>query len=506
MQLPKWLDTIQVLAIVCAQWGDSGKGKLVDFFAQWADYIVRGTGGANAGHTILINLKKFVFHLVPCGILYPYKINIIGNGVALDPEILDEELRILDREGVSYQNLFIALNAKLVFLPHKVLDMVRELRKGKIGSTGKGMAPTYEAHVGRKGFIVNDLLNPTTFKDKLESNLADMVVILKAFREELLEKGGTDVVREVMAKLGHEDFYDEDNIFDFEKIAKYYSSLGNRINGMVADTDTMIFEALDSGKKILLEGAQGTLLSVDYGTYPFVTSSDSTIRGLAKGAGLTTADVDRTILVLKAPYMTRVGDGPFPTEMGGIESAKWCRRMNEEAEARQYGHLTFATVADDFELGVCTRIKGGEFGATTGRLRRTGWLDLVSAQYAMEVNRTKSCCHVALTKLDVMAGYPEIKICIAYTYTGPDFQYGRQLIRTGDQITNFIPVAEVLKYCQPIYETFAGFGDISQIDSWEAAHENEALGKFLDFLRAYGFIIDLISNGSDRNQTLVRQR
>lgn len=495
----KWLNEIQVLAIVCAQWGDSGKGKLVDYFSTWADIIVRGTGGANAGHTICVGDQQFIFHLVPCGILNPDKINIIGNGVAIDPKMLCEELNILADKGNACNNLYISNNAKVVLLSHIVLDIVRERFKGRVGSTGRGMSPVYEAHVGRKGFVINDLLNPKIFEDKLERNLTETIMLLQAYQRELLNKHDTDI-RRIMEELGYADFYSDTDIFDIQKMLQYYLNLGGKLASMVVDTDLMVQEALRNGEKILLEGSQGTLLSIEDGTRPFVTSSDSTIHGLARGAGLSAGDVNHTVLVVKAPYMTRVGDGPFPTEMGGTQSANWCRTMDKEAELRKFGHLDFVTAANELELGVVIRITGGETGATTGRLRRVGWLDLVAARYAMRVNRTQ---HIALMKLDVLDGCPQIKICIAYRYEGPDFRYGSRIFRNGDKVTDFIPASEFLKYCKPIYEELGGYGDISQMKSVEEMSRNEPLHDFLQFIENQGFTIDLVSNGPDRNQTIL---
>ena len=496
----EWLNTTQVLAIVCAQFGDSGKGKLVDHFAaSWADIIIRGTGGANAGHTICIGSKQFIFHLIPCGILNPDKINIIGSGVAFDPKIFCEELNILASENIAHNNLYISSNAKVVLLSHIVLDVVRERFKGRIGSTGRGMSPVYEAYVGRKGFIVNDLLNPKTFENKLERNLTETIMLLKAYQHELLDKHDT-TIRTIMEELGYVDFYNKTNIFDLQKMLQYYLDLGAKIDSMIVDTSLMAQEALKNGKKILLEGSQGTLLSILHGTYPYVTSSDSTIRGLAEGSDLSVTDVDHTILVVKAPYMTRVGGGPFPTEMGGTQSASWCRKESKIDELKEFGHLDFTTVSNEFELGICIRITGQESGATTGRLRRVGWLDLVALRYAMRVNNTQ---HVALMKLDVLSNCSQIKVCTTYRYTGPDFRYGEKTLRNNDLITDFIPTAEVLEYCVPIYKEFNGYGDIRQYTSREQMDMDAPLSDFLQFIEQQGIIIDLISNGPDRDQTIL---
>ncbi len=497
----EWLKFTQVLAIICGQWGDTGKGKLVDYFSKWADFIVRGTGGANAGHTIWIGGKKFVFHLTPCGILYPDTVNIMGSGMAIDPEVLIEELDTLTKEGISYENLLVSLDAKLVLPPHRVLDVIREKFKGRVGSTGKGMSPVIEGHVGRKGFVINNLLlDSESFQAKLERSFAEMIMLLKIYRQESINNDNGDIVHEVMTELGYENFWHNKDIFDWKKVSEHYLNLGNRIASMVVDTDKMILQALKDGKKILLEGAQGTLLSVDYGTYPYVTSSDSTIHGLAKGAGLSVADVDRTILVIKAPYMTRVGDGPFPTEMGGAQSEEWCRDANQEEELAKYGHLTDLShnITTEFELGVCIRKIGGETGATTGRLRRIGWLDLVAARYAMRINRTN---FIALTKLDILCRYPSIKVCIAYRYEGPDFRYGKQTYVSGDEVTDFIPISEFLEHCKPIYKVFDGYGHTNQMTSRSCA--DKSLDSFLKFLEEEGFCIDLISIGPDREQTIM---
>ena len=496
-----WLENIQVLGIVCSQWGDSGKGKLVDYFSNWADIIVRGTGGANAGHTIWIEGKKFVFHLTPCGILYPDTINIMGSGMAIDPEVLIEELDILTKEGVPYKNLMVSLKAKLVLPPHRVLDVIREKFKGRVGSTGKGMSPVVEGHVGRKGFVMNNLfLNQKSFHHKLQTSFSEMLMLLKIYQQESTNNGNGDIIREVMTELGYKHFRHDKDIFDWEKITEHYLNLGKQIASMIVDTDEMILQGLKDGQKILLEGAQGTLLSVDYGTYPYVTSSDSTINGLAKGAGLSLRDVDRTILVVKAPYMTRVGDGPFPTEMGGAQSEEWCRENNQKEEATQFGHLVLSDGMSEFELGVCIRKLGGETGATTGRLRRVGWLDLVAARYAMRINRTN---FVALTKLDVLCGYPTIKVCVAYRYSGPNFRYGKRTYIDGDEVTDFIPIAEFLKYCEPIYKEFDGYGELSQMKSREDTRTDKAFDSFLRFLESEGFCINILSIGPDRNQTIM---
>lgn len=480
---------VKTLAIVCTQWGDSGKGKLVDYFAQWADVIVRGTGGANAGHTISLGGQTYVFHLVPSGILRREKVNIIGSGVVLDPRVLIEELDVLATRGIPCDNLRVAYNAKLVLPQHLVIDQVRESGAGKIGTTGRGIGPAYVDHYQRVGLIVNDLLNLDTLRTKLRRNLE--------YTSQVLRSCNPDVLGQVFKGLGFDDVKG-DGWFDIDAIVSRYFEYGRRLAPMITDTDD--FLRTNQGKKqILLEGAQGTMLSVDYGTYPFVTASDCSTAGLAKGAGLSLRDIDRVIGIAKAFYMTRVGGGPFPTEIGGEQSAEWCatRGVTRETERAKYPSVTL-TEKDPFGLGIAIRQAGHEYGATTGRPRRTGWLDLPVLRYSSRITGKE----IALTKLDVLSQCPVIKVCVGYTYTGPDYRVGSKFLTNGNHLRIAIPMAEVLRHCQPVYEEFPGWmSDISGVRSRRDLPQQ--LQRLIDFVEVSADVrATLLSVGPDREQTI----
>ncbi|MBI4065908.1 adenylosuccinate synthetase, partial [Candidatus Kaiserbacteria bacterium] len=276
------LNGVSTLAIVCTQWGDTGKGKFVDYFAEWADIIARGTGGANAGHTIVISGKTYVFHLIPSGILYDSagKVNVIGNGVACDPRILIEELEVLTQEDMSFNNLSIAYNARLVLPQHILMDRLRESSRdgSRIGTTGRGIGPAYVDHYARVGLTVNDMLNVDSLRRKLERNLTE--------KRKLLACADPLLVRQIMdhPQLGSGAFYHSSKFFDDDAIVEQYRMYGETLRLLIRDTDQMLQDAVGK-KRVLLEGAQGNLLSIDYGTYPFVTASDCSVQGLARGVG-----------------------------------------------------------------------------------------------------------------------------------------------------------------------------------------------------------------------------
>lgn len=489
------LNGVKTLGIVCNQWGDTGKGKFVDYFAaEWADIVARGTGGANAGHTIRVGDFSYAFHLVPSGMLHD-KLNIIGSGVAVEPGTVLEELAALEQAKVSPDKLRISLNAHLVLPQHVVLDRVREAgnKDGAIGTTGRGMGPVFADHVARVGLVMNDLLNPDIFLRKLRQNLEEKVRILRTYDPE--------IVRQVMHQkiLGDGMFYypGDSNIFDVDAIAERYLAYGKMLRPFVADTDAILREALGK-KRILLEGAQGNLLSVDYGTYPYVTSSDCSIQGLAKGVGIRERDVDLVLAIVKAFYMTRVGEGPFPTELGGEASARGCRNSTRALEAERYPN---ASLNDPNELvrGVAIRQVGQEYGATTGRPRRTGWLDLPLLRYSCAVTGSSN---IILTKLDVMDGMEMFKVCAAYEYRGPDYIRGDRTFRTGDRLEVAVPDLEVMKHCVPRYVEFSGWkGPIRRARTLDELPRD--LRGAITYLEAWaGVNVTLISVGPDREETI----
>ncbi len=377
------------VAVIGAQWGDEGKGKIVDLFSRDADIVVRFQGGNNAGHTLVVGGEKTVLHLIPSGALHKNKLCVIGNGVVVDPEVLLEEIGGLRAKGhlLNESLLKISEGAHLIMPYHKAIDQARErLRgKGKIGTTGRGIGPAYEDKVARTGIRFVDLLDGVTFRDKLRRNIEEKNIYLKAILKE--------------------------KTLDYDEIYDAYCGFRDELDKYVADTGVLLDREIRAGKKVLFEGAQGTLLDVDHGTYPYVTSSNTVIGGVCTGAGIGPRNIDQVIGLSKA-YTTRVGSGPFPTELKGAEG----ERLKQE---------------------------GDEFGSTTGRPRRCGWFDAVGVRHAVRINGMTG---IALTKLDVLTGFKKIKICTAYKSGG----------RTYD---DFPASVRVLKNAEPVWEEMEGWDE-----------------------------------------------
>ncbi len=416
------------IVVVGAQWGDEGKGKVIDLLAADADLIIRYQGGHNAGHTVIIDHEEFVFHLIPSGLLHPGKIGLIGNGVVIDPEALLEEMSRLRAKGIDVERaLKISDQAHLIFPYHKRLDLLEEAqRSGRIGTTGRGIGPCYVDKAARCGIRVADLLDEETFAVKLRQNLEE--------KNRLLEL------------LYHEPPFAFQDLFD------RYRGFVPTLKPLVVNGTRMLHDALLQQKRLLFEGAQGTLLDIDHGTYPYVTSSNATAGGVCTGAGVPPTCLDRIIGVAKA-YTTRVGEGPFPTEFPSA--------LMEEI-----------------------RRKGKEFGATTGRPRRCGWFDAVIARHAVWVN---GCDAMAVTKLDVLDEMPTIQVCVGYRLDGQ---------RLDDFPSNMTHLAR----CEPIYESLPGWQcDTSEVERFEDLPR--AAQAYLRRLEALVSVpICLISIGSKREQ------
>lgn len=491
----KLLAKYRMIAVLCQQWGDSGKGKIINLLAQfWADVVIRCGGGPNAGHTMFAEIggvvRKFVCHQLPSGITNPKVKNVIGRGVVLDPRALIKEME--ECEGLDFKNLFISHEAPLI-MPYHLLEEALSSNSKKIGTVMKGVGPAYSDYYGRRSLFFNDLFNREIFATKLKE-------ILKEKRRQWLGYGEEEV-GVLCRNLGFSDFFNDEEAL----VNLYTKEIAGLLQPYVIDLREFVDKAISSGQRIVLEGAQGALLSIHHGTTPFQTSSDSTIVGLADGAGLTFNQMKQIGLVLGIAkmYMTRVGNGPFPTEMGGEESEKYCRRSdlnNEESEREKYPHPeALLNSPDEFLKGVGLRVKGKEYGATTKRPRRVGYLDLAAHSYAVNINGPR----LALMKLDVLSGVETIKIGVGYEYRGPKMFYAGEYLENGDTIYDFIKFSSILKFCVPIYEEFPGWKeDISQIrEVDDLPGELQSILKFIT--SKTGAKIDFISVGEKAEQTII---
>jgi adenylosuccinate synthase len=419
------------IVLLGAQWGDEGKGKATDLLGDRVDYVVRYQGGNNAGHTVVIGDQKYALHLLPSGILSPNVIPLIGNGVVIDPAVLLIEIKGLNERGIDTSKLKISTNAHLITPYHRTIDKVSErfLGKSKIGTTGRGIGPAYADKINRIGIRVQDLFDPSILKQKIEAALHDKnQILIKVFNR----KGIT--VDEVL-----------DEYLGYAQILKPY----------VADTALLLDQALKSGKNVLLEGSQGTLLDVDHGTYPFVTSSNPTAGGASTGSGIGPTKITRVIGILKA-YTTRVGSGPFPTELFDAD-------------------------------GDALRKIGGEVGVTTGRNRRCGWFDAPIARYAVRVN---GLTDFFLTKLDVLTGWEKIPVCVAYEVDG---------VRVEE-----LPASQTdFHHAKPIYEYLPGWKENISKAKTVADLPNNAK-EYVKFLeKVSGAPISAIGVGPGRDETIV---
>ena len=421
------------IVVVGAQWGDEGKGKIVDILSEYADVIVRFQGGNNAGHTVVIGEEKFILHLIPSGILHKGKKCIIGNGVVIDPAVLLEEIDTLRLKGQfkDSSDLLISEDAHLIMPYHKRLDAAIERIRGKlkIGTTGRGIGPAYEDKVARCGIRCRDLLKEEVFREKLKHNLLEKNHLLK--------------------NLFHGDG------FEIQDIYHAYMSYAEKIAGYITDTSLYLDRAIKQGKNILFEGAQGTLLDVDHGTYPFVTSSNTVAGEAATGSGVGPTRIDKVIGISKA-YTTRVGEGPFPTEL-----------KSEEGER--------------------LREQGGEYGATTGRPRRCGWFDAVAVRYAARVNGLDG---MILTKLDVLDNLDKIMI-------GTEYNYNNNILK------EFSSDSDILNHCQPVYEIMDGWQEpTSGITKLDKLPKNALKYiKRLEELTGVGII--MVSVGAGRKEAIM---
>lgn len=422
---------MSTLVIVGAQWGDEGKGKLIDFLASQADMVVRYQGGNNAGHTVEVGKEQYKLHLIPSGILYKDKINVIGNGVVIDPGVLLQEMDGLQARGVDVSSLKISDRCHVIMPYHREIDRLSEEARGQldIGTTKKGIGPCYMDKAERIGIRMAELIEEKTFEEKARALMEHKNKIIE------LIYGGRPI--------------------DIDSEIEKYKEYGKRLKKYVLDTTIPIYESVKAEDKVLFEGAQGTLLDTDLGTYPYVTSSHPIAGGVCIGTGIGPTHIDKVLGVVKA-YTTRVGKGPFPTELKD-------------------------------EVGELIREKGREFGTTTGRARRCGWFDAVTVKYAVRVNGLTS---IALTKLDILQGFETIKICTGYRYK--------------DRVLEHFPSSlEVLEECEAIYEEVEGFTeDITQAKSFEELPR--AAKRYIKKIEEIcGVPISIVAVGPNREQTIL---
>ncbi|MGZ8429558.1 MAG: adenylosuccinate synthase [Candidatus Deferrimicrobiaceae bacterium] len=423
------------IIVLGAQWGDEGKGKVVDIYSEFADTVARATGGNNAGHTLVVRGEKFIFHLIPSGILHAGKKCVVANGVVVDPKVLLSEIdKLKSRDYLKDDSqLKLGLLAHIILPYHIALDRAREEKLGsrKIGTTARGIGPCYEDKIARTGIRACDLADPDTFSEMLRANLELKNFLLKRYY-------GTSEI-------------------DFGSTRDEYLAYGERLRPFLIDTSLFLNEEINRGAKVLFEGAQGTLLDIDHGTYPFVTSSNTTAGGLCTGAGVAPTRISGVIGVAKA-YITRVGGGPFPTEL-----------FDEEGQQ--------------------IRDRGSEYGSTTGRPRRCGWFDVPVVRYA---NRLNALAGIALTKLDVLSGFPRLLVCVAYEIDG---------VRRED-----VPLTlSDFERAVPVYEQLEGWKeDLS--DAREFGDLPKAAQRYVRRLEELTDVeVSLISVGADRNQTILRK-
>lgn len=424
---------MSVTLVVGGQWGDEGKAKIIDCLARDVDYVVRFQGGANAGHTVVVGDERFAFHLVPSGILYPNTKCVLGGGMVIDPIELVNEIEFIKSRGIDvHGRIFISSQAHAVLPHHILMDRGQEEKRGvkRIGTTGRGIAPTYIDKVGREGFRMGEFLNPP---DAFSENIRR---VARMKNRRLARMGLTSVSP--------------------SKMEQEFSRVRRKLRSLITDTRIMLWDAIDSGQNILCEGAQGALLDIDHGTYPFVTSSSSTAGGAAVGAGIPPAAFNRVVGILKA-YCTRVGNGPFPTEEKG-------------------------------EIGERLRRIGHEYGTTTGRPRRCGWFDAVAARTAARLN---GFTEVALTKLDVLNDFEEIRVCTHYRFGKNRLEY-------------FPTDAKILDKCRPHYETISGWKS-GLCDNGEPQLPKKAVSYIRTLEKLINCRVKMVSLGPERNSTIELQ-
>ncbi len=538
MSLENVLNHLRTVAVICSQWGDTGKGKIVDYLAaSWADVIFRGTGGNNAGHTVVVDGETRIFHLIPSGIRYDKqgKMNILGNGMVLDISVLVSEMDDLDKAGYSYDNLRISEDAHLILPFHIAEDKNKNqsLNGGGIGSTGRGIGPAYTSKIKRSGVMVKDLYSPTTLKQKIVHGLESYLDSACGELTRLLVQDdnlSSSLIADALERLGVSlsdrekellNYRSKDSLLEYfltvaynidveqeaDDIIATLEPLAKRIKPHVLDTFELLHDLRTQDKRILIEGAQGTLLSVEYGTYKYVTSSDPSINGAAQGCGLSAADCDLVFLIAKFPFMTRVGGGPFPTEFGGKRSDLYCRddsirvwdelkrydipfsigNNGTEYDKHHPNILKLIASNDPFERGIGIRLAAYEYGATTGRCRRTGRTDAEAARFAAARNGENVLW--VITKPDCMSNTGPFEIATHYTLDFKKIPFKR--------------TPDILERVKPAYKTYESYGAVRDVNSYDALPVSlrQALDDFEDLT---GRQVALVSTGPEQREMIYR--
>lgn len=485
----------QTIAFLGGQWGDEGKGKIVDWAAQNSDICARATGGNNAGHTVIVKDKKYVFHLLPSAITHTQVQCLLGNGMVMDLFVLLQEIGVLQDQGFSLDNLKISSAAHVILPFHKLVEHYKENNsKQKIGTTKRGIGPCYADKINRSGITIADLYDFNSLKQHLDTQYNQLKLQLTHQYNLLPDEFDHDLIQ-----MLPEQYRPTPDTNIIEHLSQIYIQIAIYLNKYVVCGISLLNQARQSNKKVVLEGAQGLFLDIDHGTFPFVTSSNPSIGGMLTGLGI--PQVDSTYSIIKA-YTTRVGEGSFVCELGDYEKVKQeSHKSPISSEQIQKAHNLMLS-GDDYQTGLYLRLKGREYGATTGRPRRCGWLDGLMLKHCVRVNGP----NIIITKLDVLSEIPELKICTSYIYKGKPINYQGQLLTNGSIIKELPLNNNILRYCLPhSYESIEGFsGDISSAKNFQELPL--AAQKYLQAIEQIsGAKICVVSVGPERSQTLTMQ-
>jgi len=489
------MKTSQTIAFLGGQWGDEGKGKIVDWAAQNSDICARATGGNNAGHTVIVKDKKYVFHLLPSAITHSHVECLLGNGMVMDLFVLLKEIKVLQAQGFTLDNLKISSQIHVIFPFHKLIEHYKESNASKkIGTTKRGIGPTYADKINRTGLTIADLYDFKELKEHIQSSYLELKQSLSHKYNLLPDEFDNDLATMLPAQ-----YRPKENQDVIEHLTNLYIQISIYLNKFIVCGISKLSKARESNKQIVLEGAQGLFLDIDHGTYPFVTSSNPSIGGMLTGLGIPT--VDHTYSIIKA-YTTRVGEGSFVCELGAYDKVKKESQLEKITNEQIQDAHSQMLEGDEYQTGLYMRLKGKEYGATTGRPRRCGWLDGLMLKHCVKVNGP----NIIITKLDILSDIPELKICTSYEYVGDPINYQGELLTPGSILKEFPLSDRILANCKPFsYETIEGFsGDISSAKNMQELPLSAQ--KYLQAIeKISGAKICVVSVGPERSQTINLQ-